>query len=168
MGLPSSLRFIVGVYQKAQKHLMLKSQISQSKYMFKVMIFLAVLGDLCGPTNIQTYHPWFPCTIRIDFYRRVSQKVCNTYKFTLSTRGSVFLFGGNYIRSFIFDSLTYYKYIFFSLHLLSSDWCTKDSMRGLKWWIWWDNRSLTFPRLSLTLCTLRHFVGNPIFLFCDS
>lgn len=53
----SSIRFIVGVYQKSQKHLMLKSQISQSKYMFKVMIFLAVLGDLCGPTNIQTYHP---------------------------------------------------------------------------------------------------------------
>lgn len=113
MGLLSSLRFIVGVYQKSQKHLMLKSQISQSKYMFKVMIFLAVLGDLCGPTNIQTYHPWFPCTIRIDFYRRVSQKVCNTYKFTLSTRGSVFLFGGNYIRSFTFDSLINILQVYF-------------------------------------------------------
>lgn len=57
VGLLSSHRFIVGVYQKSQEHLMLILQISQSKYMFKEMIFLAVLGDLCGPTNIQTYHP---------------------------------------------------------------------------------------------------------------
>lgn len=106
-------------------------------------ISFAVLGDLCGPADVQTCHFGLPFTIHFNIYHRVSQEVCDTlYSFYL-----------------YFIWLKMYKSTIFR-NWFHPELYTKTFMRNIRWWRWWDNKHSTSPKLYWTWCTHRPSVGK--------